>query len=182
MQIGDTAETEIVSVTLDNAEMAIALGNSLPFGADAENKDVQDLDFLLPHEYTSDDTDNPFVASKGHVLIAYTITVTNLDRDSVDIDALDDSFIKIQYDGTEYTCSDQDESEIGLEIDSEGNWRHYISSNILASAGETSTYRCFIEVPFEPESLDDPFSIVLTLPNIDDTTTSFTFDINQPTE
>jgi len=39
----------------------------------------------------------------------------------------------------------------------------------------TVVHRGYIDIPMEPESLDDSFEIIITLPNSDGTTTSFSY-------
>jgi hypothetical protein len=36
-------------------------------------------------------------------------------------------------------------------------------------------HRGYIDIPMEPESLDDSFEIIITLPHSDGTTTSFSY-------
>ena len=71
--VGDTVSTDIFSFTLDSAALAIALDNTV------------DENYFLPKEFDAQqDSDNPYVAPKGHTFAAFTYTVTNLDRASAE--------------------------------------------------------------------------------------------------
>lgn len=177
--VGETVETDLVKLTLNDAAFAIALNNSLPVGADFSI----DNDYFCPKEYVAEeDANNAFVAPKGSTLVFYELVIENLDRDYLNLDGFGtkSEFIAVTYKGTEYT--EFEEREYGWEIrdlDGEQDWGSTPVTNILAAAGSKDLYRAYATVPFEPSSLSDPFDISFTLPCLDDTTQTFTFAINQ---
>ena len=186
--VGDTVETDLVKFTLDNTCFAIALEKSFPVGCDfygntAYGSNYSKLDYFTPKEYSAeDDSDNPFVAPKGNILVYVEMTIENLDRASLELDeSLNDEFATLQYNGTEYQIDifEDRNKRYGIEADSEGNWEALGVSNLLLSASSTATYRAYYCYPVEPESPDDPFEITFQLPKSDDTTESFTFAVNQ---
>ena len=51
--------------------------------------------------------------------------------------------------------------------------------NLLAGVGEKDLFRGYVEAPFEPESLEDSFEIIFSLPTSDGSFESFTFVVNE---
>lgn len=87
--LGETAATDIIEVTWDKADLAIALVNT------------SGNEMFLPKDYDSDeDSKNPFVASKGHTFVVITYTVNNLDRSSVDLGSY---YVSAEYKDTSST-------------------------------------------------------------------------------
>ena len=186
--VGETAETDLVRLTLDDACFAIALENSLPTGCDfkgntAYGSGFSEVAYFAPKEYNAeDDSRNPFVAPKGNILVYVQMTIENLDRTSLELDeSLDEEFATLLYSGEEYQVDifEDKNKEYGIEADTEGNWEQLGVSNLLLSASSTAIYRAYYCYPVEPESLDEPFEISFQLPKSDDTTESFTFAVNQ---
>lgn len=186
--VGDTVETDLVKLTLNNACFAIALGNSFPVGCDfkgntAYGSNYSELEYFAPKEYTAeDDSDNPFVAPKGNILVYTEMTFECLDRDSLEVDeSLDDEFATLHYNGEEYQIDifEDKNKEYGIRADTEGNWEQLGVSNLLLAPASTYIYRAYYCYPVEPENLDEPFEITFQLPKSDDTTESFTFAVNQ---
>lgn len=184
--VGDTVETDIARFTLDRAELAIALENSgaasVGYGADG----LADDNYFMPMEYNAEeDASNPFVAPKGHTLVSLTFTAENLDRAFVELDDGNaEKFFAIEYDGQTYTGSGSDgpnaiEVRYGVANKNGEGWKSYSVSNILMGAGETSSFKCYIDFPAEIEDLSSPFKLTVNLPNSDDETTPFTFVVNE---
>ncbi|MBM6676259.1 hypothetical protein H6A07_05820 [Olsenella uli] len=177
--VGETVETDLVKLTLNDAAFTIALNNSLPIGADFNI----DNDYFCPKEYVAEeDANNAFVAPKGSTLVFYELVIENLDRDYLDLDGFGtkSEFVAVAYEGETYT--EFEEREYGWairDLDGEQDWDSTPVTNILASVGVRDLYRAYATVPFEPASLSDPFDISFTLPCSDDTTQTFTFAINQ---
>lgn len=93
LALGETAETDIIKLSLDRADLAIALGNG---------SDYAFLYYLMPREYQAKrDADNPFVAAKGHTLVAVTVTISSLDRGGY-IDLNHDFCDRVEYKGETY--------------------------------------------------------------------------------
>lgn len=191
--VGETVETDLVKLTLDNACFAIALGNSYPIGCDfmrntAYGSGYSELEYFAPKEYNAeDDSNNPFVAPKGCILVYAEMTFENLDRTSLEVDEPGDKdFATLHYNDSDYTIGNNkdgsfvsDNKSYGIKADTEGNWKALGVSNLLLSASSTATYRAYYCYPVEPESLDEPFEITFQLPNSDSETESFTFAVNQ---
>lgn len=190
--VGDTVETDIARFTLDRAELAIALENSgaasVGYGADG----LADDNYFMPKEYNAkEDVDNPFVAAKGNTLVSLTFTAENLDRNSLELDGGGpEDFFAVEYNGTAYTGErDIDENgalivRYGVENENGEGWKDYSHmgvpvGNILMGAGDTSSYKCYIDIPVETEDLSSPFKLTVNLPNSDDETTPFTFVVNE---
>lgn len=102
--VGDTVETDLVRLTLNDACFAIALGNSFPVGCvfmgnTAYGSGYSELEYFAPKEYSAeDDSDNPFVAPKGNILVYTEMTLECLDRDSLEVDdSLNDEFVVLNY-------------------------------------------------------------------------------------
>lgn len=163
LALGEKAATDIVELTLDRADLAVALGNT------------QDETYYLPKEYSAeDDSDNPFVAAKGHTLVAMTYTLANLDRASVDLDgSFNPGFLSIGYNGESYSG----ETHYGYEKEAGGSWEIYSSMNVLLSAGETASYRCYVDIPVEAADLNDTFTVTFTLPNSQGESEDFTYAV-----
>lgn len=188
--VGDTVETDLVRLTLNDACFAIALGNSFPVGCDfmgntAYGSGYSELEYFTPKEYSAeDDSDNPFVAPKGNILVYTEMTLECLDRDSLEVDdSLNDEFAVLNYEGEDYKVDIFEtlamNKEYGIRADAEGNWEQLGVSNLLLAPTSTYTYRACYCYPVEPENLDEPFEITFQLPKSDDTTESFTFAVNQ---
>ena len=178
--VGDTVETDLVRLTLNNACFAIALNNSLDIGTGFSI----DNDYFCPKEYVAEeDSDNPYVAPKGSTLVFYELLLENLDRDYLELDTGSGSeFISVTYNDTTYTGSDFEEKEYGWrvgDVDGGQDWDSGTVTNILLGIGIKELHRGYAEAPFEPESLTSPFEITFQLPKSDDTTESFTFAVNQ---
>lgn len=165
--VGETAETDILALTLDWAQLSIALENT--WGDD----------YFTPKEYdAAEDANNPYVAAKGHTLVSIIYTVSNLDRASVDFDgSFNPTFITVEYQGASAS-----ETKYGAEgIANEyglNEWSQYNSSNVLLQAGETCTYKCYCDIAVDAADLTDSFRITFSMPNSDGTTTDAVFTVD----
>ena len=133
--VGDTVETDLVRLTLNDACFAIALGNSFPVGCDfmgntAYGSGYSELEYFAPKEYSAeDDSDNPFVAPKGNILVYTEMTLECLDRDSLEVDdSLNDEFAVLNYEEEDYKVDIFEtlatNKEYGIRADAEGNWEN----------------------------------------------------------
>ncbi len=165
-KIGDTVSTDILEFTLDSATLAIALSN------------VLDDTYCEPKEYNpQDDANNPLVCGKGHTYAAFTYTVSNLDRTSYNG--------KLPFISAEYKGVISNKQVDGAEFAADKNEWITTGNNptspvyswyFVLSVGEERTFRSFIDVPIEADSLSDEFSLIIDLPSSDGFT-SFTFII-----
>ena len=160
-QLGDTVSTDIFEFTLDRADLAIALVNT-----------IGDNGFL-PKEYdATTDSRNPYVAAKGHTLVAITYTAKNLDRASVEVDGgSNPTFITVEYDNQTYNS----ETIYGYSSVNGWDWEQDPSTNTLLLAGEHETRRCYLDIPVETEDLSDTFSLIFSIPNSEGKTEDFIF-------
>ncbi|WP_415928182.1 hypothetical protein [Slackia piriformis] len=180
--VGDTVETDLVRLTLNDSALAVALNNSLPIGTgfNIEN------DYFCPKEYVAEeDADNAFVAPKGSTLVYYELLVENLDREPLELDSSFDSdndFVTVTYNGTTYIGSDFEEKEYGWtarDVEGEQDWDSSPVSSLLAGVEGKDLFRGYVEAPFEPESLEDSFEITFNLPTSDGSFESFAFVANE---
>ena len=187
LNVGETASTDIFDLTLDDATFSIALENSCGPGVKYKGNsaygdgDAAAIPFLLPKEYDpEDDARNPYVAPKGHTLVAFTVTVKNNDRVAQELYEGGESlqFVSVTYNGVEYTPV---EAEWGMEIAEDGSWEVPSPriSNVFVSAGESTSYRMYADVEVEPESLADGFEMTFAVPNSEGGTESFTYTVGQ---
>ncbi len=185
--MGETTGTDVVSFTLDRAELAIALENSgaatIGYGADGLAQDS----YFMPKEYDAEeDSDNPFVAPKGHTLVSMTFTVENLDRTFLNLDeASPESFIAVNYEGQTYTKDADlydDPNAItvryGAQNKNGAGWRNYSTGSILMEAGATESFKCMVDIPVETSDLKSPFQVTFNLPTSSGETQAFTYSVN----
>ena len=174
--IGETVSTDIVELTLDRAEFATALYNGISTEAVLGKTPVDEVELGLPKEYdASADADNPYVAPVGHVLVAYTVTVSNHDRTALDLDEWSSNdFVTLTYSDQELSA---DKKETVLIICADGSLYSSPVLNLPLSASDTSTFRRYAEFAIEPESLTDPFQLTFSLPNSQGEKEHFTYQI-----
>ena len=160
-KIGDTVATDILELTLDDAQFTVAVSNS-------------SKNWGEPKEYNAtDDAKNPYVAAKGHTLVYVSFTLNNLDRDSINIDGSfgGNSFIKAKYQDQTY---DEDIKYVAERVWGEVEWAPHSSSNILLLTGEKISYRGYMDIPVEAKE-GDSFDLTFCLPTSGDSTTEFSF-------
>ena len=164
LSIGETASTDIVEITLERAEFATVLHRSISTEALSGQASAGEVDLGLPKEYdATEDANNPYVAPVGHVLVAYTVTVANLDRTSHDLDEWNDhDFVTLTYSSQDYPA---EEKKTVLKISEDGALSSSPVSNLLLMAQENSIYRRYAKFAVEPESLADSFQLTFSLPS-----------------
>lgn len=173
LKLGETASTDIFELTLDNADLAIALENSW-----GEN-------FFLPKEYNAEqDSKNPFVCKTGNTLVAFTFTLNNNDR--VDYSIARDGwidhniqYIELEYDGQNFGPSYNNELRFGCSKTNDGEWEDIVMmSNVIIDAGSYITIRAYVDIPVKTENLEDTFKFIFHLPNSKGETEDFIYVIN----
>lgn len=159
--LGKSVETDIASFKLLAGKFTYALVRT--------NND--DLGTAKEFDATEDDK-SPYVASKGHTLVAITFYVENLDRSDVNFDY---NFVKVKYEGKEYN------SDIKYVATSEDNlnWERYNSSNILLLSNEKKYYRCYIDIDTDVKDLDSTVDLTITLPTSENKDKSFKYSISK---
>ncbi len=150
-KLNESVQSDILELTLNTAQFAIALENGY-----GEN-------YATPKEYdATKDKSNPNVAAKGHTLVAFSFTLKNLDRSSIDIGGnFNPSFTSVKYKGNTY----KETAIFKAESKDELNWKSYSSSNILLEVGKSMMYRAYIDIPIDIENLQDTFELEFYLPN-----------------
>ena len=167
-QIGDTVSTDIVEFTLDEAELAIALSN------------MQDETYGMPKEYSpQEDAQNPFVAATGHTYATFTYTLSNLDRTSFNGEL---PLVSAQY---QDAASDKQVDCAELSAESgvwESNGNNPVSPvyswHFVLKVGEQRSFRSFIDLPVEADTLTDSFILTAELPVSDGSTANFSYLID----
>lgn len=165
LKIGETASTDIVELTLESADLTIAVENT------------RGETFFLPKEYNAEkDSENPFVAAKGHTLVAITYTAKNLDRTEVEFDGFfNPTFITVEYEGKQYPL----DTVYGCIKENEGEWEDAVGlNNILLLVNEQITSRCYGDISVETESLDNMFKVIFHLPTSSGETEDFVYVVN----
>ena len=159
--IGDTVSTDIVDFTLNNCDLSI---------------------FADPNTIQPTEEETNFGAKVGSSMIIPTFTVTNKDRSgyidirdqAIRLDDIDDLSLDwtVLYNDEEYTVTHLD-GGAGMELDPavvlDPDSGDIISlnptSNNYLNAGETISLRTIGFINVEPETLNDEFSITLSLPS-----------------
>lgn len=173
--IGDSVESDIMGFTLDAAEPTVAVENSgaATFGPGSDG--LAKEDYFLPKEYDPEvDKDNPYVAAKGHTLVHLTFTASNLDRDYVEVG---DDLFTVRCNGGEYSF-DFDTFKLGAVSTTNAGWVSINTTNDLMEVGDTSTYRCYVDIPVDIDELGDGFEVVVNLPNSEGETTPFVYQVD----
>ena len=162
--LGETVGTSQVEFTLNRADLTVAL------------ESTHGESFFTPKEYSAeDDAQNPFVASKGHCLVAMNYTVNNLDRGSVDMDgSFNVPMFSVSYDGKNYEGL---ETKYGMRKEAGSEWAKYTSVNVLLLAGDSNSYRCYVDIPVEINDLEADFTVTVNLPDGDGKGRSFTYGV-----
>lgn len=192
--VGETVETDVVSFTLDRAELAIALENSgagtFGYGADGLATD----EYFMPKDYDpQNDATNPYVAAKGHTLVSITFSAKNLDRTGIELFDRPEDEISIKYNDKVFTGSntlshdgDEIEVEVAVENKNGSGWKgrerggtfNKPVTNVLLSPDCEASYKAYVDIPVEIENLDSPFEITFYLPKSDGERQPFTFSVN----
>ena len=165
-QLGETISSDIFDFTLNDAVLAYYASAS------------HDSTYATPLESSDGGI---FAAAKGHSLLLLTVTVKNTDRAGSISFGSDlggnpgrDSWplhITAKYNDNMYDVHSFDLSSkdgyygFNLQFSAESkdggqSFSVHTSGNALLHAGENRAYRIVGVVPFEPESLNDPFELI----------------------
>jgi hypothetical protein len=172
-KLGDTVSTDIFEFTLNAAEFTLALNN------------IHGDDFYTPKEYDpQDDGDNPYVAPIGHTYVAFSYTVTNLNRASSEFH--NGSFATVKYnkkkynnmeDGAFYQYEKEQVADVNgnLETRGAGEWYSNPASNLFLLTGEKETRRAFIDIDTEITNMSEDIEITFKIPNSEGKKEAFTY-------
>lgn len=168
-KLGETVSSDILEFTLDKATLAIALNNTI------------DNDYCSPKEYNPQtDNDNPFVCAKGHTYAAFTYTIKNVDRTNyngvlplVEAEYKDVKSDK-QVDGAQYFSVNDEWKPTGNNANPPVYSWHFV-----LEPESPETYRSYIDIPVDADSLTDDFILTVKLPASDGSISIFSYLINQ---
>lgn len=160
--LGDTVETDIARFQLIAAKYSYALEN------------VVDNHYGEPKEYdASTDSRNPYVASKGDTLAAFTFCLEDLDRGELDFSKTNEAFT-ITYNNNEYSSETQFIAKSNDNI----QWEQYDSTNVLLFSGEKEYIRAYMTIDTDVENLDDSMELTVKLPTSEGEEKSFTYSVS----
>lgn len=161
--LGDSVETDILKITLNNAELAIKLDTTTA------------MNYFTADTYDPDkDVGEHYVANKGHTYVVIEYLAENLDRGSVQFDGVfTDHFLTVEYNGETYTG----ETEYGARSENGYEWEEYDALGVLLTAGTSEYYRCYIDIPVEANDLADDFDLIFSLPKSDGTTEDYRYAV-----
>ena len=166
--LGDIVETDIARFQLHAGQFAYALENSV------------NNNYALPKEYDpADELNNPYVAAKGHTLVAFTFYIENLDRASLNIGgSFNGKFITVSYKNKQYGTSHDQIAVFKGESENALSWSSYSSSNLLIHPGEKLYYRSYIDMPVDVKDLNDTVELTVYLPTSENKNKEFTFRVS----
>ena len=176
-QLGVSVETDILRITLTNAQLAIKLNASSSGTYEQIQSGTTTLDkkYFTAEEYDPvKDVGLAYVAPKGHTYVAFEYLATNLDRASVEFDGtFNEQFITVEYGDHTYN----QDTVYGCESENGYTWKKYNSGNILLLAGEEYYYRGYVDIPVDAEDLNDDFALIFSLPNSKGETEQFKYAV-----
>ena len=164
-RLGEAIESDILRITLTNAQLAIKLNSS----SSGTYNQIQSGKTTLSDKYFTAEEYNPetdvglaYIAPKGHTYVAFEFKAENLDRASVQFDGpFNGQFMTVEYSGNTYN----EETNYGCESVNGYEWTKYTGKNVLLLAGEEEFYRGYIDIPVDAADLNDDFAIIFALPN-----------------
>ena len=177
-KLEESIETDILGLTLENAQLAIKLNTSGTATYEEMQKGIVHIgsDYFTADDYNaSEDLGKAYVAPKGHTYVVIQYYAENLDRASVSFEgAFDGQFITVEYNGETYTGA----TEYGAESADGLEWEKYEVANVLLRAGESVHLRGFIDIPIDAEDLNDDFDLIFSLPASDGTTVNYRYQVH----
>lgn len=173
--LGETASTDIVDFKLEKAKISYYASSLSSTYAEPIDKSDGGI----------------FSVAKGRVYICMTFTISNKDRDSLDVGGLYkgwDLIFKVSYNGNQYYIKGYDINEkdgsgglsfdqAAVSYDGGNSFERYGSSNVLLSAGKTVTLRVVGVAKFEPDSIDDNFDLIVNIPNSSDEYEYYSYEV-----
>lgn len=169
---GDTATTELLSFTLDKADLTLACR----YFTSEEFTSKRFDEYLTPIEY---DNVTPLVAKEEETLVAFTFTVKNLSKESQNYRGGDWYVI---YQGKEYPLTQQSQKNITLSQAAirpeNGDWAYNGPINTFLDPGKTYSFRTYGILPLRTESLNDTFELHIPLPTTGEEPVEAVYTIN----
>lgn len=176
-RLGGSIETDILRITLTNAEFAIKLNgeSSGTYDEIKSGKTKLSEDYFRAEEYNPEtDSGLAYIAPKGHTFVAIEYVAQNLDRTSISFDGtFNKDLFAVEYDGNTYPCT----TNYGCESDQGYNWIKYTSVNVFLANNTPKHLRCYVDIPIDVTDLNDDFTLILTLPNSKGEFTKFKYSV-----
>ncbi len=160
--VGNSVESDILKLTLDNAQFAIKLNSSssATYAQMKAGKVTLSEEYFTAEEYDpSMDAGLAYVAPKGHTYVAIEFKAENLDRSSV---SHGHDFVSVEYNEEKY---EDLEVNYGCSSINGYKWENYDMSGFSLLAGETEYFRAYVDIPVDVDSLDDEFNLIFSIPN-----------------
>lgn len=169
---GDTASTELLSFTLDRADLTLACRYFTP--AEFNSRDFEN--YLTPIEY---DEVTPVVAKDGETLIAFTFTLKNLDDEKQNYRGGD---WYVTYQGKNYPLTQQSQKNITLSQSAirqeNGKWDYNGPENAFLDPGKAYSFRTYGILPLDMDSLTEDFQLHIPLPTTGDEPVEMVYTIH----
>ena len=179
--LGETVSTDILEVTVKKAALAYAAAAA---SYNASTDKVSNLD-----EACEPADSGLYQSNKGRCLLCIDFVLKNTDRATIDTDNCYVQFT-VKQNGKSADLKDFDFnnpdgrgwSELrfsGMPISVDGgDFVVSHTSNMLIDAGESVEIKYVGVVGFEPDALDDPFEVVVSIPNSSGERETFTYTVN----
>lgn len=169
---GDNATTELLSFTLDKAELTLACRYFTSQEFTSKNFE----NYLTPIEY---DQVTPLVAKEDQTLIAFTFTVKNLVAENQNYRGGDWYVI---YQGEDYPLTQQSQKNITLSQSAvrkgDGNWEYNGPENAFLEPGISYTFRVYGILPLAKETLTEALELHIPLPTTGEEPLEAVYTIN----
>lgn len=154
-------------------------------GKDEPIETALSSNYFLPKEYDSTaDRSNKTVTPKGHILVSYSFTAENLDRTGLVLDAKNlKTSDGSNYDFISFYESEPSDGSVKAFHEIEKDTKYYglnvrlVNKSIIADfddhpndgyasipVGDVAVYRGAFRVAFEPDSMNDPYRLIINLP------------------
>lgn len=170
--VGDTANSELLSFTLDKADLTLACRYFTTQEFTSKNFE----NYLTPIEY---DQVTPVVAEDGQTLIAFTFTLKNLDDKSQNYRGGDWYAV---YQGKEYPLTQKSQKNITLSQSAvrkgDGNWEYNGPENAFLEPAQTYSFRVYGILPLAMEELTEAFELHIPLPTTGEDPLEVVYTIN----
>ena len=177
----ETVSTDILEVTVKKAALAYAAAGA---SYDARTNVIVNLD-----EACEPADSGLYQSNKGRCLLCIDFVLKNTDRATIDTDDCSVQFTVKQNEKSAdvrgYDFNNPDGSGLGglrlaympISVDG-GDFIHNETLNKLIDAGQSLEIKYVGVVGFEPDALDDPFEVVVSIPNSAGERETFTYTVN----
>ena len=179
--LGETVSTDILEVTVKKAVLAYSAAGAT---YNPSTKIISNID-----EVCEPSDGGLYQSNKGRCLLCINFVLTNTDRATIDTMDLGIRFTVKQKgksaDVNGYDFNDPDGWAIdgvdlrSMPVSMNGkDFKLNETLNVLISAGKSVEIKYVGVVGFEPDALDDPFEVVVSIPNSAGERETFTYAVN----